>query len=442
MPSRRAARVRLKPVFTRAWARQRRSISSRVPPSSSPAALAGACWSGRRAGRRDGSRRRRRARARARGRCAARGRCPASRSARAAPRRRGRTRTVAARGERREEVAGQRAQVLGPLAERRQLDRHHVEPVVEVLAEAARRDRVLEVAVRGRDDAHVDAQRPAVPPTRWNSPSCSTRSSFAWSEPGQLADLVEEQRAAVRRLEAGPAASACAPVKAPLARGRRARPRAGSPGSAAQFTFTKRPRAALRERGGAPRRPPPCRCPTRRAAARSPGRARCGAACSTSVAHRPGSPRRCPSTATPASAAGLAVAAVRRRQQRADQRDQVVLHGERLGQVVDGAALQRLARGVDRGEGGHHHHLAARPDALRAPHQLEPVDPGHHEVREQHVEGAAQRSARRAASASESTPAAWPSSVERAPQRVAQAGLVVDDQDRARGAGPDHGRPA
>ena len=41
-----------------------------------------------------------------------------------------------------------------------------------------------------------------VPPTRSNSRSCSTRSSFAWNASGHVADLVEKQRAAVGQLEA------------------------------------------------------------------------------------------------------------------------------------------------------------------------------------------------------------------------------------------------
>ena len=60
-----------------------------------------------------------------------------------------------------------------------ELDRDHVEPVVEILAEAALGDRALEVAVGGGDDAHVDADGLASTPTRSNVPSCSTRSSLA-----------------------------------------------------------------------------------------------------------------------------------------------------------------------------------------------------------------------------------------------------------------------
>ena len=42
----------------------------------------------------------------------------------------------------------------------------------------------------------------SVPPTRSNSPSCSTRRSLAWVTGEQVADLVEEEGAAVGQLEA------------------------------------------------------------------------------------------------------------------------------------------------------------------------------------------------------------------------------------------------
>ena len=51
-------------------------------------------------------------------------------------------------------------------------DRDDVEPIVEVLAERAFLDHLVEVAVRGRDDADVDRDASASPPTRSNSRSC------------------------------------------------------------------------------------------------------------------------------------------------------------------------------------------------------------------------------------------------------------------------------
>ena len=53
----------------------------------------------------------------------------------------------------------QRRDVVLPLAQRRQVDVDDVQPVVEVLAEAALVHHLLEVAVGGRDDARVDADR-------------------------------------------------------------------------------------------------------------------------------------------------------------------------------------------------------------------------------------------------------------------------------------------
>ena len=61
-----------------------------------------------------------------------------------------------------QEVLHQQRQVPLALAQRRDVDVQHVQPVVEVLAEQAARDALFEVAVGGRDDAHVDPQA-----TRW-----------------------------------------------------------------------------------------------------------------------------------------------------------------------------------------------------------------------------------------------------------------------------------
>ena len=52
-----------------------------------------------------------------------------------------------------DEVVGEQRDVGLALAQRRQVDRVDVQPVVEVLAEAALLDRRLEVLVGGRDHA-------------------------------------------------------------------------------------------------------------------------------------------------------------------------------------------------------------------------------------------------------------------------------------------------
>src|SRR5438105_5734665 len=59
----------------------------------------------------------------------------------------------------REEMLGERHDVLLALAERRELHRKPGQPVVEVLAERPRADELPQVAVRGADDADVDAAR-------------------------------------------------------------------------------------------------------------------------------------------------------------------------------------------------------------------------------------------------------------------------------------------
>ena len=81
-----------------------------------------------------------------------------------------------------------------------QLQRHDVEPVVEVLAELARRLLRVEVAMRRRDHAHVDRNRLR----RAHRPHLAFlqhAQQLHLQRQRHVADLVEEQRAAVGRLE-------------------------------------------------------------------------------------------------------------------------------------------------------------------------------------------------------------------------------------------------
>jgi hypothetical protein len=75
-------------------------------------------------------------------------------------------------------VAGDFRQVFEPFAQRRQHDRHHVEAVVEVLAEVAGVDRRFEVAMSGGDQPYVELQRPAAADT-FQFALLQTRSSLA-----------------------------------------------------------------------------------------------------------------------------------------------------------------------------------------------------------------------------------------------------------------------
>ena len=63
------------------------------------------------------------------------------------------------------------------------------------------RDHRFEVAVGGGDDAHVDLARASPRRRGRTSPSSRTRSSFACMREAHLANLVEEERAAVGDLE-------------------------------------------------------------------------------------------------------------------------------------------------------------------------------------------------------------------------------------------------
>ena len=114
-----------------------------------------------------------------------------------------------------EEMADEVGDVLGALAQRRQPQRHDVEPEEQVLAEQALLDQGAQVLVGGGDDAHVGLDRRAAADGR----------VFALLQHAQqprlrlhrhVADLVEEQRAALGLLEAAGRARVCAPVKAPF----------------------------------------------------------------------------------------------------------------------------------------------------------------------------------------------------------------------------------
>ena len=71
---------------------------------------------------------------------------------------------------------------------------------IEILAELPRRHRRLQVPVRRRDDAHVDLQRRRAADAL--EPLLLERAqNLRLQRQRQIADFVEEQRAAVRQLE-------------------------------------------------------------------------------------------------------------------------------------------------------------------------------------------------------------------------------------------------
>src|SRR5262249_44251159 len=99
-----------------------------------------------------------------------------------------------------EEVAGQDRDLVAALAQRRQLHADDVQPVEEVLAEAALAHRALEVAVRGGDHARVDGHFAVTAEPR-ELAALQDLQELRLQARVHLGDLVEEDRAAVRDLE-------------------------------------------------------------------------------------------------------------------------------------------------------------------------------------------------------------------------------------------------
>ncbi len=80
------------------------------------------------------------------------------------------------------------------------MDREDVQAVVEVLAQFAGRDRLLDAAAGGGDDAHVDLDRLGSADPGDRADVSSARSSLTWMSSG-LGDLVEKQGPSVGPLE-------------------------------------------------------------------------------------------------------------------------------------------------------------------------------------------------------------------------------------------------
>ncbi|OKO20268.1 hypothetical protein AM484_002319 [Pseudomonas aeruginosa] len=95
----------------------------------------------------------------------------------------------------------QQGDVFHPLAQRRHLDGEYVEAVVEVFAESAVLDHLLEVLVGRGDDPHVDVLR-LVAADPFEGALLQHAQQLDLHRQRHVADLVEEQGAAVGQLEA------------------------------------------------------------------------------------------------------------------------------------------------------------------------------------------------------------------------------------------------
>ena len=124
------------------------------------------------------------------------------------------------------EVLRQRGNVLDPLAQRRDRDRKDVEAIVQIAPERSVLDHVLEIAVRGGHDPHVDALGPRAAEA-FELALLQHAQQLGLHFHRDVADLVEEQRAAVRQLESARPARRRARERA-ASRVRTARSRTGS----------------------------------------------------------------------------------------------------------------------------------------------------------------------------------------------------------------------
>src|SRR5262249_38096601 len=101
-----------------------------------------------------------------------------------------------------EEMFCERDDVFRPaLAKRRNVNREHVDAIEKILPKSPARDVALEVAIGRADNAHVDLAR-AVVTDAFVFALLKNTKKLALECGWNLADLVEEQRASVRELEA------------------------------------------------------------------------------------------------------------------------------------------------------------------------------------------------------------------------------------------------
>ena len=108
-----------------------------------------------------------------------------------------------------DEVPRENRNVVRAIAQRRNRDRKHRQAEIEILAELLRGDGRAQALVGRRDDPHVDVQRGrAADPFE---PALLERAqNLRLQADRQVADFVEEQRAAMRQLELR---RACAPPR-------------------------------------------------------------------------------------------------------------------------------------------------------------------------------------------------------------------------------------
>jgi hypothetical protein len=274
----------------------------------------------------------------------------------------------------------QQRDVLGALAQRGDRDRDHVEPIEQVAAEAPRLDLRLQVAVGGGDDAHIDLHR-RVAAHRTHLAVLEHAQELPLEPDAHVADLVEEERAAVGLLEqaafghvrAGEGASHVAEELAleQALRDRRAVDRDEGPRGA---------RSGEVDRPGDDLLASPALAGDEHRAPAVGDLADQGedlphrGARAEQIAERGGLVDR--------AAQPPVLLLERTALEGLLEHDQQRVLLERLGEVVAGARTHRLDRRVDAAEGGHQHDGGVGPAVADLAEQLDPGAARHADVRE------------------------------------------------------------
>ena len=314
------------------------------------------------------------------------------------------------------------------------MNRHHVETEVEVLAESPGGDFVGEVAIGGRDHPHVDGDRLVVADPH-DHPFLQRAKDFGLRRQREVADLIEEERATICRLES------------PRLIGDRARERpfdvaeeltlhqfAGNRGT---VHFDER--AVLPDRGLVDGARHQLLAAAVLAGDEDPGVGRSDASHQLADLRQRGAVTNHGEARVGDLGEALAQPGVLAREapviERALDRHQEAIGIERLLEEVKGPVLHRLHGRGDRAVAGDHHHTHVRILLLQLLQRLDAIDPLHLDVEQDQVERTEPEGRQRLAPRTGGGNLI-PLVAEHLRQDVANRALVVDHQDP-----PLHRRP-
>src|SRR5262249_4220798 len=103
-----------------------------------------------------------------------------------------------------DEVFDENRNVLPPFAQRRYVNRKHVQPIEQIRPERSFGDSRRQIAVRGRNHSNVDGNR-ATAGDPLDLPLLQDAEECDLGVAGNLSDLIKKNRSGVRQLKAAPA---------------------------------------------------------------------------------------------------------------------------------------------------------------------------------------------------------------------------------------------